>query len=959
MPPAGGGLGAAPGSDSHLSAYEEYLGRDSERDRDGKSEGDEDAGAESAGDRLDQYELVERVGRGSFGTVWRARDTELKRDVAIKIVRPGMDAREFVARFRQEQRMLAALSHPNIATLYGGGISEKGRPYFAMEYIEGASITRFCDRERLEIRQRLEVFLDVCRAVQFAHTNNIAHRDLTPGNVLVAYTQARAIRAVVIDFGLAKALSPGAFGDGAVHSAHLLVVGTPEYMSPEQASSYGQGIDNRTDVYALGVILYELLVGAKPFDFSGISDRDDWRASRDWPKIQRILRDVEPPAPSTRLSTIASSDAKRAEEIASARRVRYEALSGDLSRELQWIPLKAMKKERAERYGTVQALADDIQRYLDRMPITAAPDSLAYRARKFVRRNRGALAIATAIAVLAGASVALGVVGSMERAEKERIAKRNILLVGQRDQAFSFATEDLDQTELRNLDPGRVSVLRDHARRGAELWVQICDRVASDDESDRKSLSDDLVRLAVSALQASRYSDGGRLNTTGAGDPQSSAYWLAVSDTALERLNALGLESPERSAIAVMTARTQLDQLFTRSNFELAIEEGERMLRDVVPRLQGSAAGDRSDGLFAKAERDARLMSTTLADSYASLAKKRASELGASDAEVLRLRGKAIDLYRSQAEVRRARVASSTGADAVRERKDLAVTLERLQWILLETASVPGVTDGASALAEGTKFREEYFERFIAPLKSGGDPGEMQEYAGALMRFLDWDLHSAVMGFSADRERYSEELERYTVATERAVGIYLETLWRDSANFRSYEQLIILMQRCLTPARGLYPDRQLELLDRIDRTAVCPQRELAFESFAAPSVRDAILALRIGVDARRGLLRRGAATAEARPFVEGAAVSAEQAMQRLAGDPSIKPSSALLAEIELGVALARQFDVPGGDRRSQSLEALKRRTDLAPIFEKRPQEIYWWLLHDLKSCSEPLPDAGD
>ena len=949
MPSKGGDLGGAPGSESDLSAYEAYLGRD-----DPKAGPAANPWEEAAGDRIDQYELIEAVGRGTFGAVWRARDTKLSRTVAIKLIRPGMDTPDFIARFKQEQQVLAALEHPNIATVFGEGVSPKGTPYFAMEFVEGAPITRFCDRERLDIRQRLEVFLDVCRAVQFAHTNNIAHRDLKPANVLVEYTQTRQIRPVVIDFGLAKALAPGALG-GAVQTGQFVAVGTPDYMSPEQASPYGQGIDNRTDVYALGVMLYELLAGTRPFDFSGLSSETGWS------EVQRILRDVEPPAPSTKLSTIASSDEQLVEEIARARRLPVDALAGTLSRELQWIPLKAMKKDRAERYGTVQELADDIQRYLDGLPVKAAPDSAWYRARKFVRRNRVGLSVAAVIAGLAVGAVVLGVRERISQARLEVAQKRSVLLAEQREQAISFASEYPVSRE--ELSPSQFAALADQTKRSARLWMVICDRPESDDPA----LPNDLARLAHAALGASRYSDSIRLNTTGLGDPESASYWMAVADGALARLDAIGGEPELRPALAASRARTELDLLALRQNDEAAIEEGERVLRELVPALARVAA-DESNPILRHGLRDARLIETVLSDRYQFLAEKLLDREPPPTAEILRLVDRAAELLERQVVARRSRADASDSADPVGERKDLAVAIERLsrlktdeRWLALRSP------ESARALVKaGLELREEYFRRFVETVQPGDDIGEMNEYAGGLMRFLDADLHKALQRYSEDPASYNRARSEYTSATERAVKTYLEAMWRNAADLRSYEQLIILLQRCLTPKRMLDPSTMRALLDAIHDVGVVPPRILGFESLAPAKVRDAMLAIRIAVDSRRGLFARGdppvagdeARLDEARVFVERGFATARDALRGFSAKSGASaggtPSSALLAEIELAFALARQFELPGADEQSKSLELLRGRGDFAQAFSSRPRALYFWFELEMASCSKPL-----
>ena len=359
--------------------------------------------AESPGDTVGPYTLVKMLGEGGFGAVWLAeRKLPYVQNVALKIIKPGMDSKAVVARFEQERQALALMNHPHVAKVLDGGMTPTGRPYFAMEFVRGQPISEFCDTKALPLHARLNLFLQVCDAIQHAHTKGIIHRDLKPANVLVADAEGEGDEpaAKVIDFGIAKALTQDGSGQEQVTEAGVMI-GTPEYMSPEQADGEQERIDTRTDVYSLGVILYELLTGTLPFDPKELR-------SKNYREMQRTIREDDPPPPSARLTTIATRDRDLAGRIEASRGIAMAALARDLKRELEWIPLKAMRKEPEERYQSAIALAEDVRNYLAGRPLVAAPESTAYRIRKYVRRNRALVTGASAVllALVAGLGLA-------------------------------------------------------------------------------------------------------------------------------------------------------------------------------------------------------------------------------------------------------------------------------------------------------------------------------------------------------------------------------------------------------------------------------------------------------------------------------------------------------------------------------------------------------------------------
>lgn len=337
-----------------------------------------------------RYELIEAIGEGGMGKVWLAEQTEpVRRKVALKLIRPGVGSKSVLARFSAERQALALMDHPNIAKVLDGGEAEDGRPYFVMEYVEGVPLTQYCDDARLSIPKRLELFIGVCQAVQHAHAKGIIHRDLKPSNVLVA-TYDGAPVPKVIDFGVAKSSGPRP-ADWRTLTEHGQLIGTPLYMSPEQAEVGGEDVDTRSDVYALGVILYELLTGSTPIDVN---------ADVGFFELLRLIREQEPATPSQRLST-----SRMLPEIAAHRATEPARLTRMTRGELDWIVTKALEKDRSRRYQTAFALAADLQNFLKNGPVSACPPTVGYRLRKFVRRNKGP--------VLAVSLVALALVGGI------------------------------------------------------------------------------------------------------------------------------------------------------------------------------------------------------------------------------------------------------------------------------------------------------------------------------------------------------------------------------------------------------------------------------------------------------------------------------------------------------------------------------------------------------------------
>ncbi|HEX7280542.1 MAG TPA: serine/threonine-protein kinase [Vicinamibacterales bacterium] len=547
--------------------------------------------SDAAAVEIGPFRLLSRLGEGGMGEVWLAEQSRpVRRQVAIKVVKAGMDTAQVLARFDAERQALALMDHPAIAKIFDGGTTPEGRPYFAMEYVRGHAITHHCDSNRLSIRERLELFIQLCDGVQHAHQKGIIHRDLKPSNVLVSVMGAKPVPHI-IDFGIAKAISQP-LTDNPLFTGLGGFVGTPDYMSPEQSDLSSVDVDTRSDIYSLGVLLYELLTGTLPFDGRRLREAgiDEFR---------KTIREVDPEKPSTRL-TAGNPDST---EVAERRRTQPVKLISLLRGDLDWITIKALEKDRTRRYQTVNALAQDLRRHLNDEPVTAGPPSASYRAGKFVRRHRlGVSVAACAVVVLIGFAVVTAIQVKRVAQERDRAnieaetAKRiSDFLVGLFRVSDPSEARGRTVTAREILDKGasELEQLRDEPDIQARLQATIG---AVYTGLGAYSAAQPLLERSLSTRKQLHGAD--HPNTLTAANELANVLWFQDRHTDAEPLFRQVVEGRSRllgeTHPDTLRARYDLASLFARQKRWL---EAEALQRDVLAIQQRELGPDHADTL--------------------------------------------------------------------------------------------------------------------------------------------------------------------------------------------------------------------------------------------------------------------------------------------------------------------------------------------------------------------------